>query len=235
MVRQIAAARTASGLRVTSPYGHQLTDQLKAAGARWDANGKAWVVPTETADPVLDTLRAVYGSVDGTDWVTVDLRPTADMDDKHLFWGPWWLAAGASMGSPIVAGVAVVSGRLGTGGSRKYPTVRAKTDVTIRLQVPRDWFARRDASADRGWVVTEVVVAPSPVVDTSPVPLASSAPSPVPTPVASVESLSDGDLIREMRRRAARAMDEARRIRGPEASADLDKLGTLLAALEALS
>jgi hypothetical protein len=239
MIRQIVAVRTPNGLRVTSPYGHRITDQLKAAGARWDANGRAWVVPDETADPVADTLRAEYGSVDGTDWVTVELRPTADMDDKHLRWGPWSIAMASSMGSPLVAGVAVVGGRLGTGGSRKHPTVRAKTDVALRMQVPRDWFTERNAQqVDKGWSVTEVAVS-SPAT-AAPV---SGAPSEYAAvrrsvPVVATDTLdtiSDDALLREVRRRAVRAMDMARRTPGIDASVELDKLGTLLAALDALS
>jgi hypothetical protein len=234
VIRQIVATRTASGLRVSSPYGHRLTNQLKAAGARWDAAGRAWVVPDETAEPVLAGLREEYGSVDGNDWVTVDLRPVVEHDERTVRWGPWWLAAGANNSSPQVSGVAVVAGRLRTGGSRNNPTAIVRPDTTLRLQVPRDWFVGRGvATVDRGWAVTEVVTLVPDATESLPV-------SPVPAPKASppaadlLSAMSDRALLSEMRSRAARAMDDVRRTPGREASEHLDKLGTLLSAIEAL-
>lgn len=235
MLKQIRAEYTPAGLRVVVPYGSQWTARLKAAGARWDAAGRAWVVPTEAADAVLGTLRGQFGSVDASDWATVELRPVHEICAQNIYWGPWWLASGRGR-FPEVAGVLTVHGKMRTvnEGSRNNPrfAVVLSPETAIRLNVPRDWFSERNAAvADDGWIVAEVQIStPAPTAAPTLPKLAPDAPTGL-RPM-DLESIPAVDLLREVRRRAALAMDEARRTPGTAASIELDKIGTLLAAIE---
>lgn len=230
---QIAVTATARGIEVASPYGSAITDALKAAGARWDAGARVWVVPPESAEPVRTSLKEQYGSVDSADTVLVELRPLAEISAPRVHWGPWWIASGTSYGSPIVSGIIVVAGvaKSSNRGSKRSPTYHAvlAPDTALRLAVPRDWFDARSPETDAGWVVREIA------------PVAIVAPEiPTHAPQAGIPMVS-GDalgaattdaLLREVRTRVAHAMDAQRRVPGAESAAQLDRLGTLLAAIE---
>jgi hypothetical protein len=116
-------------------YNHMLVDQCRNLGGRWDSESKTWVFNQMVQDEV-DELDDKFNS----ELVTVDLFFG---DDLMSDCGPftyrgftlaqaWCRDSGAKLGD----GVALLSGKINSGGSFKNWGTRISEGTKLRLQVP---------------------------------------------------------------------------------------------------
>lgn len=141
-----------NGMLVTkTPYNKDYIAAAKAAGGRWDAEAKAWVFPSASRPKVREMVQDCYGvDIDndtGTVMAEITIRDGV-AGYPTLAYGPYQIAYAKNKQEPpmLCRDVALVSGSLESGGSWKNPSVYAKTDVVVRMQLPRSVIGQNDTA-----------------------------------------------------------------------------------------
>lgn len=132
---------------VYTPYNRDFVSRIKSSvgGSRWDAEARAWSIPSASADAVREIMRSVYGEDDRpetVDRVSVRLSFASDLyipcGDVTLLGKCIAHANGRDSGARPGDGVAFVVGSPVSGGSAKnwYSCVPAGS-VVVLSGVPR--------------------------------------------------------------------------------------------------
>ncbi len=146
-------------IAIFTPYNPQFVSRVKAAGARWDADKKAWMMPAANVDIAREIMRTVYGRDDmpraGENLVRV--KVTA-LEDVRVTRGPIVLlghviasAYGRDSGARIGDGVAFVHGAPQSGGSVKnWKTEISQGSVFILSDVPSTMLGALESAEQCG-------------------------------------------------------------------------------------
>lgn len=144
-------------IAIFSPYNPQFVAKAKAAGARWNADKRAWMMPAANVDIAREILRTVYGRDDmpRADEKLVRVKVTA-LEDVRVTRGPIVLlghviasASGRDSGARIGDGVAFVYGAPQSGGSVKnWKTEISQGSVFILSDVPSTMLGSLDSFVD---------------------------------------------------------------------------------------
>ena len=134
---QITVSIDGDTIRVVSPYHQDAIERFRQLGGRWD--GEAWNFPAPLENEVRGALLSVYGT-DGTDeaqTVTLIARAKTKIYEYH---GPvtccgktvaraWGRDSGAKVGDDV----ALLSGHISSGGSRKNWKTIVQKGSTFKL------------------------------------------------------------------------------------------------------
>ena len=129
---------------IKTPYNADFVKKIKQiGGAKWD--GEAWIVPATEVDIVRGYMREVYGETDvpSGDRVTVDVTfvetAYADRASIFLFGREVCRAHGRDSGAKVCEGVTILSGTIGSGGSRVNWDTRIEKGTVVRIRdLPRE-------------------------------------------------------------------------------------------------
>jgi hypothetical protein len=116
-------------------YNSKLVESCRNLGGRWDSEEKAWIFPKFVEDKI-EELDELYNSD------TVNIEITAK-NDFYSHTGPIEFlgyriasATGRDSGAKIAEGVALISGKVDSGGSMKNWATDVFEGATLRLTCP---------------------------------------------------------------------------------------------------
>lgn len=142
-----------------TPYNPQFVSKIKAAGARWNAEGKAWTMPAANIDIARDILREVYGHDDTPqpDEKLVRVKVTV-LQSVSATCGPIVLlgrviasAYGRDSGARVGDGVSFIEGQPRSGGSmRNWTTDIREGSVFVVVDAPSTLLSTLDAKELNG-------------------------------------------------------------------------------------
>ncbi len=160
MSEQIKIEKVGSDkIALFTPYNPQFVSKIKAAGARWNAESKAWMMAAANIDIAREILRTVYGRDDmpRADEKLVRVKVTA-LEDVRVTRGPVVLlgrviasAYGRDSGARIGEGVAFIEGEPQSGGSRSNWTTEIRQgSVFIISDAPSTMLDTLDSAEQWG-------------------------------------------------------------------------------------
>jgi len=135
-------------IAINAPYNPEYVTKIKAAGAKWDAAGKTWVIDARNIEAARGILREVYGQDDQpTELVSVRVTALELIDQKH---GPVVImgriigeAKSRDSGAKVGDGVCFELGKVTSGGSVKnWYTEVEKGSVIVLHDVSRAMVER---------------------------------------------------------------------------------------------
>lgn len=163
----ITMTTVGNGVAVAIPFtAEKARAELKALGARWDANSKQWVLSAAMADAAAAVLADHFGGFNTRQQggARVTLRATRDVSrvcqgicglGRELV-----IATGRDSGARPGAGVAILDGRATSGGSARYWETRVPQGTRLVVE-DVDLSRVRDADGTiripDGFEVVEVV------------------------------------------------------------------------------
>jgi len=137
----ITFTQTNGQIHVHSPYHPEFPAKARALGGKWESG--AWTFDARRIDLVRQALRSVY-YYDDQECQKVDIEVRADArisegtDPLTSFGRVIASAWGRDSGAKVGEGVAVLSGRFGSGGSAKNWLTYGSADLVFRVyDVPR--------------------------------------------------------------------------------------------------
>jgi hypothetical protein len=131
-------------ISIVTPYNKEFVDRIKKLGGRWNAGDKAWEIDERSIEAVRKVMREVYGQDDRPQEL-VDVRVTIGKFPLYEDCGPVTLfgkiiasAFGRDSGARVGEGVAILSGGIESGGSRKnWKTVVLPGSEIMIYDVPK--------------------------------------------------------------------------------------------------
>ncbi len=131
-------------ISIVTPYNKEFVDRIKKLGGRWNASDKAWEIDGRSIEAVRKVMREVYGRDDRPQEL-VDVRVTIGKFSLYEDCGPVTLfgriiasAFGRDSGAKVGEGVAILSGGIESGGSRKnWKTVVLPGSEIMIYDVPK--------------------------------------------------------------------------------------------------
>lgn len=139
MMPTVTVERVNGKLHVASPYNVDLPEQAKMLGGRWIGSKKRWAYRDEAETEVRALYLDVYGDWPGETSESVTLLclagDSAEMtcESLTLCGRPIARAFGRDSGARVADGVVIVSGNVGSGGSRKNWTTHMDTGSVFKL------------------------------------------------------------------------------------------------------
>lgn len=135
----------AEQLAVEVTYNPDFNRDVKDIGGRWHAPTKRWIVPAAAKDLLEEHLQNHFGyrPADAGDTVTVEITARKELSERCAsiyFRGRQVVRAfGRDSGAKVCEGGMLVSGKIGSGGSRATWYTNVAEGVVLRLvNVPRD-------------------------------------------------------------------------------------------------
>ena len=120
----------------TPSYNALLVEKCRALGGKWDPDARAWVFSGIVSDEI-EALDEIYNS----DPVAVELTAKSELSAWHApvdFLGfSLARATGRDSGAKLADGVALMSGKIASGGSMKNWATVIRDGSVLRLEVPR--------------------------------------------------------------------------------------------------
>jgi len=172
MCNTFAIATKGNTILITTPFNPRFVDHVKAAGARWNADEKAWTMDVRDLETAREIMRRIYGR-DDQPCELVSARVTF-LDDIQHTCGPVVIcgrivasAKGRDTGARVGEGVCLEKGQITSGGSTKnWHTEVCKGAVLVIHDLPRALAENRAASdaakiEDRGWKLEIIDAAPA--------------------------------------------------------------------------
>lgn len=137
-LKTVKMADGTTKLRLDSPYHPNLPARLRALGGKWNADNKAWYMPSDMEKSLRD-LCVEFFSIDPlvpppTDLVTVEVKADdLNYEDTCWLFGREILRRpGRDADVRVGDGVSIVSGGFRpTGGSARYPNIGPAQDGTV--------------------------------------------------------------------------------------------------------
>lgn len=146
-------------IAIFTPYNPQFVSKIRAAGARWNADERAWTMPAANIDIAREILRTVYDRDDmpQADEKLVRVKVTA-LQNVWCTCGPVILlgrviasAYGRDSGARVGDGVSFVEGQPSSGGSAKnWRTEIPKGSVFVVVDAPITLLEELDAAEHDG-------------------------------------------------------------------------------------
>lgn len=140
---------------VVTPYNSGFVGRCRQLNGKWDATRKRWSFPIALKPDVLKALERHYGYVADTDQkrmtVTVTVNDELSEGCDSVKFGPYELARawGRDSGAKPGNDVALIEGRIGSGGSRKNWTAYVDAGAVFKItDVPESVVARLRKIAD---------------------------------------------------------------------------------------
>lgn len=130
-----------------TPYNAEFVKKIKKiGGARWDAEKKGWSIPANMVDAAREIMMDVYGETDQPDDASKHtLRVTFNEERSEccgavMLYGKTLASAyGRDSGARVGEDVALISGKIGSGGSVKnWRSVIDAGSVFILYNVPEN-------------------------------------------------------------------------------------------------
>lgn len=116
-------------------YNYDLCRRLKKLGGVWDAEAKAWILPSFVQDKV-DELELKYNSQLVDVEITFERDDFAENEELRVCGYPVATATGRDSGAQVAKGVAVIKGKFGSGGSIKNWNTYVQRGTVIRMKLP---------------------------------------------------------------------------------------------------
>lgn len=127
-------------IAVQSPYDAAYVRHARDLGGKWDASRRAWLFSAALRDDVLRALKVCYGYVPaeaGERRVTIQVTVHQSLSESQgpVAFGPYNLAnaRGRDSGARPGPNVALVSGSIGSSGSRKNWTSTVRKGAVFKI------------------------------------------------------------------------------------------------------
>ena len=143
-------------IALLTPYNPEFVTRIKATGARWDANSKAWQIDAANIDVARKIMREVYGQDDqATVGDLVDVRVTikeriiAECSPLYLFGKMVASAFSRDSGAKVAEDVCFETGMPRSAGSAKnWITVIDEGSVFTIRKVAKDMIDFNNSNYD---------------------------------------------------------------------------------------
>jgi len=128
-----------------APYNANLVSRCRELGGVWDSDQSAWIFPGFVADEI-EKLDEKYNS-EPTD-IELEFNETASKREGPVCLAGFKLAEsfGRDSGAKLEPGIAMISGGIASGGSRKNWKTVIRQGTRLRLTVPLDCVGDFDTS-----------------------------------------------------------------------------------------
>lgn len=150
---------------IHSPYNADYVKSIKKiGGARWNAEDRCWCVPEHMVSAAREILMQTYGYTDQTPNETVTLQLTfneyqAALREPCTYFGKTVAKAyGRDSGAKVGDDVALISGRIASGGSVKNWTSYIYEGTVVKLyNVNKAIYEREIANISADEITVEIV------------------------------------------------------------------------------
>ena len=122
-------------------YNVTLIEQCRNLGGRYDKEENAWVFTSIVEDKV-EELDELYNSELLNIEVDVLNNVVAEREDYCMFGRPIARAYDRDSGAKLCDGIAMITGKIRSGGSKKYWDTVICADTVLRFQVPQKLYEK---------------------------------------------------------------------------------------------
>lgn len=176
----ITLTRNESEIAACTPYTPSFPKLARRIGGHWDPVAKTWAFPLRREPELMDLLRAEFSWEPGDEATMTRVRLTASEGIVSRNRRPVRVrgheivkAAGRDTGAWMADGAELLSGDIGSGGSRQYWHTTVAEGSVVEIELPASAVAKVAAAIDEegqydieynsgGWTRIERVGAPDP-------------------------------------------------------------------------